>query len=171
MRLFFGILFASVAAFAAGDPAVYSVGNLTGVEIGAEGFLTLNDSKAVFRSGKSSVEIPYKHITNTELGAKITPPSDVPVYKFWELHKRLPGGRPVHQMLTIEFNAKDGAARTMTLEMEEAAAAQVIEQLDYGRGLRHRTRNNDAWWGDSLWRTTRNENTLNPERLGNSPVK
>ena len=29
--------------------------------------------------------------------------------------------------------------------------------------------NGDSWWGDGAWKTTRNNNTVSPESLGNAP--
>ena len=34
-----------------------------------------------------------------------------------------------------------------------------------------RAANGDSWWGDSAWKTTRNNNTLSPDTMGNSSTK
>jgi hypothetical protein len=167
------ILFLScAAAFAAGGgPAVYTVGNLEGISPGAEGILVLDAHKVAFRTGKGVVSIPYADIMESELGAKVTPPTDAPLYKVWKLHKRLDPERVIHQMLTLEYADKDGKPQTMTLEMEEPAAAAALAQIEMRQGKRHRSTNGEAWWGDSLWKTPRNNNTVEPEALGQSPAK
>ena len=51
----------------------------------------------------------------------------------------------------------------MTLEFEEAAANQTLAEIEIRQGKRtppkHAT-NGDAWWGDSAWKTNRNNNTV-----------
>jgi hypothetical protein len=136
--------------------------------------LVLEDGKAVFRSGKIVTSIPYSDIRDAELGTKVMPPSDVPLYKVWQLHKRFLTERPMHQMITFEFADKDGNPQTMTLELEESAAVETLTEVEIRQGKRARPRratNADAWWGDSLWKTRRNDNTVEPEALGNSPAK
>ena len=173
MRIWLGLCF-SVAALAAsgGGPAVYVVGNLEGISPGAEGMLVLENGKAVFRSGKTVMAVAYADIGSTELGTKLTPPTDIPLYKVWQLHKRFLSEKATHQLLTIEFS-RDGKDQTMTLELEETAAAETLESIEIKQGKRqpaHRSTNADSWWGDSAWKTTRNSNTVNADTLGHPPV-
>src|SRR6266700_2593534 len=86
---------AAAGAGAAGKPAVYVVGNLDKLSPGDEGVLVLEEGKAVFRSGKTLLPIPYADMRNTELGTKVVPPSDVPLYKVWRLPRRIVD-RPMH---------------------------------------------------------------------------
>ena len=170
------VLLASAAALAdaGGGPAVYVVGNLGGVSPGDEGTLVLDHDAVVFRSGKTVVSLPYGDIHNVELGTRVTPPSDVPLYKVWRLHKRFLTERPMHQMVNFEFADKDGNDHTMTLEFEEAAAIQTLVDIEIRQGKRtppRRATNGDPWWGDSAWKTSRNNNTVSPESLGTSPGK
>ena len=64
--------------------------------------------------------------------------------------------------------------KVLTLEFEEAAANQTVVEIEIRQGKRtpprHAT-NGDSWWGDSAWKTTRNNNTVTPESLGNSSGK
>src|SRR5881409_3963388 len=98
---------AAVIAGAGGGPAVYVIGNLEAMAPGSEGVLVLEDSKAVFRSGKVVTAIPYADIRDAALGTKVMPPSDIRLYKVWQLHKRFTE-RTMHQMLTFEFADQDG---------------------------------------------------------------
>jgi hypothetical protein len=176
MRIASLVLLASMAALAdaGGGPAVYVVGNLGGISPGDEGTLVLDHDAVVFRSGKTVVSLPYSDIHNVELGTRVTPPSDAPLYKVWRLPKRFLTERPMHQMVNFEFADKDGNDHTMTLEFEEAAAIQTLVEIEIRQGKRtppRRATNGDPWWGDSAWKTSRNNNTVSPESLGTSPGK
>jgi hypothetical protein len=174
MRIVSLLLFASVAALAGagGGLAVYVVGNLDGVSPGDEGTLVLDHDAVVFRSGNTVVSVPYDDIHNVELGTRVMPPSDAPLYKVWRLPKRFLTERAMHQMVNFEFAHKDGNDQNMTLEFEEAAANQTLVEIEIRQGKRtppkHAT-NGDSWWGDSAWKTNRNNNTVTPESLGTSP--
>ena len=173
MRVLGILMICGAAALAAeaGGPAVYTVGNLQGISPGTGGIVVLESRKLVFRSGKSVTAVPYADIMDAELGAKMAPATDAPLYKVWRLPKRISPDRVLHQMLTIEFADKAGNAQTMTFEMEEPAAAATLEQIEIRQGKRHRATNGDPWWGDSLWKTSRNNNSVEPEAIGNTPVK
>ena len=168
------LLLSSVVALAGsgGGPATYVVGNLESVSPGAEGILVLEKDQAVFRSGKTVLPMPYSDIHNVELGTKVVPTS-APLYKVWQLHKRLVE-RPVQRMVNFEFADKEGKDQTVTLEFEESAANETLAEIEIRQGKRippKRATNGDPWWGDSAWKTTRNNNTVSPEDLGNSPAK
>jgi hypothetical protein len=176
MRIASLLLLVSVAALAGagGGPAVYVVGNLDGVSPGDEGILVLDREAAVFRAGKTVLSLRYSDIHNVELGTRIMPPTEAPIYKVWRLPKRLLTERPMHQMVNFQFADKNGNDQTMTLEFEEAAANQTLVEIEIRQGKRtppkHAT-NGDSWWGDSVWKTTGNNNTVAPESLGNSAAK
>jgi hypothetical protein len=176
MRIASLLLVASVAALAGagGGPAIYVVGNLGGVSPGDEGTLLLDHDAVVFRSGKTVVSLSYSNIHNVELGTRVMPPSDAPLYKVWRLPKRFLTERPMHQMVNFAFADKDGNDQTMTLEFEEAAANQTLVEIEIRQGKRtppKRATNGDPWWGDSAWKTPRNNNTVNPDSMGASPAK
>jgi len=174
MRSISILLLSSVVAFAGsgGGPVVYVVGNLDGVSPGVEGILVLEKDQAVFRFGKTVLPMPYSDIHNVELGTKVVP-TFAPVYKVWQLHKRLVE-HPAQRMVNFEFSDKDGNDQTITLELDESAASDTLVEIEIRQGKRippKRATNGDPWWGDSAWKTTRNNNTVSPEDLGNSPAK
>ena len=174
MRSISILLLSSVVAFAGsgGGPVVYVVGNLDGVSLGVEGILVLEKDQAVFRFGKTVLPMPYSDIHNVELGTKVVP-TFAPVYKVWQLHKRLVE-HPAQRMVNFEFSDKDGNDQTITLELDESAANDTLVEIEIRQGKRippKRATNGDPWWGDSAWKTTRNNNTVSPEDLGNSPAK
>ena len=174
MRSISILLLSSVVAFAGsgGGPVVYVVGNLDGVSPGVEGILVLEKDQAVFRFGKTVLPMPYSDIHNVELGTKVVP-TFAPVYKVWQLHKRLVE-HPAQRMVNFEFSDKDGNDQTITLELDESAANDTLIEIEIRQGKRippKRATNGDPWWGDSAWKTARNNNTVSPEDLGNSPAK
>ncbi len=154
-----GVLFGSSSS---GTPASYVVGNIGKLSPGDEGKLVLLEEKAVFRSGKNEIAVPYDDIQNAELGTKLKPAPDASLLKVWQLHKRFTD-RTMHQMLIVEF----GDGQTMTLELEESAAAETLEAIQIKTGKLRRATNAEPWWGDSLWKTNKNNNTVSPEALGN----
>jgi len=175
MRSISLLLLSSVIAVAGsgGGPAVYVVGNLDGVSPGAEGILVLEKDQAVFRSGKTVLPMPYADIQNVELGTKVVPAS-APLYKVWQLHKRFLTEHPAQRMVNFEFTDKDGKDQSLTLEFEESAANETLAEIEIHQGKRippKRATNGDPWWGDSLWKTTANNNTVSSEDLGNAPAK
>src|SRR5207249_12052945 len=132
--------------------------------------LVLEQYQLVFRSGKMVLPVPYDDIRNVELGTKVVPPS-IPVYKVWQLHKRFLVERPMRRMVNFEFADKDGKEQSMTLEFDESAANDTLAEIEIRQGKRvppRRATNGDSWWGDSAWKTTRNNNTVSPEAMGNS---
>ena len=170
------LLLASAAALAGagGGPAVYVVGNLDSVSPGATGVLVLEKDRAVFRSGKTVLPVPYSDIHNVELGTKVVPSSGVPLYKVWQLPKRFLTERAAQRMVNFEFSGKDGNDQSMTLELDETAANETLVEIEIRQGKRtlpKRATNGDPWWGDSVWKTSGNNNTLSPEALGNSPAQ
>jgi hypothetical protein len=101
-------------------------------------------------------------------------PPNAPLYKVWQLHKRFLAEHPAQRMVNIQFSDKEGKDQTITLEFDEAAANETLAGIEIHQGKRippRRATNGDAWWGDSAWKTTRNNNTVSPDDLGNTPAK
>ena len=160
-----------VSAGSGGGPAVYTVGNIKDLSPGAEGLLILDNKQVTFRSGEVAIAMPYNNIHEAELGAKAMPPAEVPLYKVWQLHKRIRGERVMHQMLTLTVKDSSGDPQSLTLDMEEPAAVETLSEIEIRQGKRKRPTNGDSWWGDNVWKTTRNNNTVAGEPLGQSRVK
>ena len=170
MRVAAYVLLASGVALAGsgGAPAIYVVGNLEVVSPGAEGILVLEKEQAVFRSGKFVLPIPYSGIHSLELGTKVVPPS-VSLYKVWQLHKRFLTERPTPTdgQLRVLRAGRQGSKHD--LRAEESAANNALAEIETRQGKRiapKRTTVADSWWGDSAWKTTRNDNTVSPDDAG-----
>jgi len=65
------------------------------------------------------------------------------------------------------YESDDGSHGDIITQALVQADRQRLSALAYGG----RATNGDPWWGDSAWKTTRNNNTVSPEDLGNSPAK
>lgn len=158
-----------VAAPPSSAPAMYAIGDIQELSAGTAGTILLEDRQATFESANISIPIAYDTIQNVELGARLTPGKE-PAYKVWRLHKRFEE-RPLRRMLNIAFKDKSGQIRNITLQLSENAALQVQEALELRSGKRRRPTVSDAWWGDSVWKTKRNGDTLSDDRLGTAPAK
>ena len=160
--LFGGIAFAAANV----HTTTYVVGNLDNVSAGAIGSVNLSDDRAiVFHTRETTVQVAYVNITKAELGARVTHTPDVPLYKVWELHKRIFAPRDSTQYLTVDFKDAGGEDRTMTLELDESVASDMLKVIEIHQGKRPAAvydAHPDQWWGDGTWKTNRNTPKWSP---------
>lgn len=181
------VLLSLTAAFADSRPqtTTYVDGNLNGVSPNSGGTLMFSDEKAMYlHTGLETVAIPYEGIDKAELGAVKETSHDVPFYKVWA--RRHP--KTQTQYLIVNFKNEQGEDKTMTLELDTAAASSVLADLETRTGKKFAaetaaadenkpelkterpaknpatpapaaaatTKPADGWWGDSMWKTSRN---------------
>src|ERR1700691_4850325 len=94
-------ILACATAFAASraETSTYVDGNLTGVSPNTGGTLLFSDDKTlVFRTGLTTISVPYAAVTRSELGATRETSHGAPLYKVWARHKKTET-----QFLTLEF--------------------------------------------------------------------
>jgi hypothetical protein len=122
------------------------------------GLLAAADSATVtYIDGKTalhSIQIPYAQISKAELGV-IVPhtPDPEPLYKVWALPKRLV--KTETQQMKVAFTDENGRDQTMTLEMPKTSVDGVLGTIErYSPKVA-----NTSWWGDGVWKTTRNRDT------------
>ncbi len=161
-----GVL-ASSAAFGAPRPetTTYVDGNLKDVSPNTGGTLQFAEDKTMyFNTGVVSIPVPYASITKAELGATKTHSHDVPLYKVWALHKRLTE-KTQTQYLTVGFKNAEGEDQSMTLELAQSVAPDVLSTIQNRSGLRlarsKSAADPNAWWGDEFWKTARNADKWN----------
>lgn len=172
-------------AFAYGAPrpetSTYVDGNVTALKPNTGGTLVFSDDNSMkFRTGVAEVAVPYANISKAELGATQTHSHDDPAYKVWLLPKRL--HKTETQLLTVEFKNGLGEHQTMTLELAKDSAGSVLATIEEHGGKpvtdadgkpapksvaattkADSTKSADggksanAWWGDSFWKTNRNQ--------------
>jgi len=182
---------AAALAASRAETTTYVDGNLTGVSPNTGGTLLFPDENAMyFRTGLSNVAVPYSGISKVELGAVKETSHDVPLYKVWAIHKRFNGGNKTEtQLLILAFKNDEGEDKTMTLELAEPAVANVLAAIDNRTGKTWVEKTQvasskssgkkkpakegaeaktapeekpaDGWWGDSVWKTTRNADKWN----------
>jgi hypothetical protein len=214
-------LVCAATAFSASraETTTYVDGNLTGVSPNTGGTLLFSDEKAMyFRTGLATVSVPYSAITRSELGATREISHGAPIYKIWARHKKTET-----QFLTVEFKSEEGEAKTMTLELAQASAPEVLATIQDHRGKRDTaevasakpetapipapppapeaapeklakpapatvaksgpttnphdkgavasppTKPGSDWWGDDIWKTTRNASTWTKPVGTNAP--
>jgi hypothetical protein len=208
---------ASATVFAASraETTTYVDGNLTGVSPNTGGTLLFSDDKTlVFRTGLSTISVPYATVTKSELGATRETSHGGPAYKVWARKKKTET-----QFLVVEFKNEEGEAKTMTLELAQASAPTVlaaiqehtgsnqtsevavtkpgpgqetviktvpvaapapahvavssnkpiIDQHDRGSKASPATKPGSDWWGDDVWKTTRNASGWSKPTGTNAP--
>jgi hypothetical protein len=207
---------ACATAFAASraETTTYVDGNLTGVSPNTGGTLLFSDDNTlVFRTGLSTISVPYAAVTKSELGATRETSHGGPAYKVWARKKKTET-----QFLVVEFKNDEGEAKTMTLELAQASAPAVlaaiqehtknqtsevavltpgpgeqkvvktvpvaapapahvavssskpiIDQKDRGSKASPATKPGSDWWGDDVWKTTRNSSGWTKPTGTNAP--
>lgn len=136
-------------------PVTYLEGNLEGFATNASASLEFRDSKTMALHVKGSdAVIPYAAVSKTSERLVPVVTEKDPLYKVWSLHKRLLIPTPLHAV-TVVYKDKAGAEKSVTLEMEKAAAARVQAQVK--QATDKTAANNGSWWGDSVWKTQRNK--------------
>jgi hypothetical protein len=168
MRIALTLIAAGLAM--AGSPkqelVTYVDGNVTGVAPNTGGSLVFaNDSGMELRTGLATSAIPYAKISKAQLGRIREQASTEPLYKVWTLHKKIM--KPQLQKLALEYKNVDGEDKSMTIELERGAAAETIKTiLSYNEGvdtgIRQEASKTQEWWGDSVWKTSRNKDVWAP---------
>jgi hypothetical protein len=185
------------AVFADSRPetTTYVDGNLAGVSPNSGGTLMFSDDKAMYlHTGLETIAIPYDGISNAELGAVKETSHDVPLYKVWARHRH---PKTATQYLIVNFKNEAGEDKSMTLELATAAASSVLSDLEARTGKKFEPAQTQPpefkteraaashspamsakpatvgsandWWGDSLWKTSRNADKWGKPAGANTP--
>ena len=114
----------AAAAFGApqAETTTYVDGNLTGVSPNSGATLTYSgDKQMTLRTGLTNVEVPYENISHAELGA---------VKETSHGHKLLGHrSKTQTQLLIVNFKNGEGEEKSMTLELQQPAAATVLSSI------------------------------------------
>lgn len=143
-----------VAAADGPQPVTYVRGNLDGLSPNTGATVDVSGSKAIaLHNGTVKVEVPYAAISRAELSqpTEVATESE-PLYKVWSLHKRFLPKRRVQQ-LTVDYRTAAGENKTLTIEAEQHVAENVIAAIED----RTTPPSEKAWWGDTVWKTSRNK--------------
>ena len=180
--------FSIVAVFAAGlafadraaQTTTYVDGNVTGVAPKTGGtllFCRRSDHELPHRSDECQ-PCPYANISHAELGAVVETSHSEPLYKFWAHHKHT----PEDQYLIVNYANEEGEQKSMTLELAQTAAPDVLSiiqshapkavdlaKLQAANSKKPAPKPDvmkagpeaSGWWGDDVWKTTRNADKWN----------
>ena len=149
------ILACGLLAAADSATVTYIDGNVAELTPNSGATLYLNNSQSMeLKTPLHKVQIPYAQISKAELGSVLVHTADPkPLYKVWELPKRLMKSET--QQMTLAYTDGNGLDQTMTLEMSKTSAESVLATIE-----RHSAKvANAGWWGDNVWKTTRNRDT------------
>jgi hypothetical protein len=156
------------------ETSTYVDGNVSSLKPHTGGTLVFTDnSSMMFRTGLAEVAVPYANILHAELGATKTRHHDLPgvLAVVNRLHQT------ETQLLTVEFKSGLGEKQTMTLELAKPAASNVLatiqEHAPKSTVASAKTPDDKAaakedWWGDSYWKTTRNQDSWNTKEAANA---
>jgi len=157
------------------ETSTYVDGNVSSLTPHTGGTLVFTDKNSMtFRTGLAEVAVPYASILRAELGAIQVHSHDLPgvLAVVNRLHKT------ETQLLTVEFKSGLGEDQTMTLELARPAASSVLATIQ-----EHSPNSTVAaakapadkvvagkeeWWGDSMWKTTRNQDSWYAKEAANA---
>jgi hypothetical protein len=131
----------------------YLAGSLEGITSKATLDLT-NTKVMVLRSGSIKIEIPYMAISKSDVKTQEFAEKE-PLYKVWTLGSRLMPPTPQEEY-SLEYRDAKGATTTVTLGMEKSVADKLSARL--AKAEERKAAQRGDWWGDSYWKTKRNQN-------------
>ena len=146
------ILAGGLLAAADSATVTYIDGNVAELTANTGATLYLNGWQSMeLKTPLHKVQIPYAQISKAEVGSvMVHTPDPQPLYKVWNLPKRLVKSET--QQMTVAFTDGNGQGQTMTLEMSKASADSVLATIEQ----RSPKVANTGWWGDNVWKTSRN---------------
>lgn len=158
MRLTLTFFLVAGLAMAANTPqeVTYVDGTLDGFSLATETTLQLASAKhmVLHAKGAKNVEIPFSSVTSVDRQTVPVSVEKEPLYKVWNLPKRLAPAAPVEK-LAFEFRDKSGSIQRVTLETDKKTADRV--QANLKLAAQKRANDHGAWWGDEVWKTNRNK--------------
>ncbi len=149
------LLFAAVppaAVRGASAPVQYVGGTVKSIPVNSGGTFNFEDAKDFrFIYNGSEYKLPYDQITSTSI-------EKADIRRVWHV---FPAMSPIanHRMQTLVVNYTDatGATGTLNFELMEYRAVDAQETIAAKRSPVAAAPAETAWWGDKLWKTTRNQ--------------
>jgi hypothetical protein len=128
----------------------YVEGTLDGYSLETKATVELVSSKQLVLHGEgvSDVSIAYANVTGSEQKTVLVSPEKEPLYKVWDLPKRL-APPEAEQRVTLHFVDKSGAKQSVSFETDKKTAAKVMGAVKLAAD--QRAANGGAWWGDKMW--------------------
>jgi hypothetical protein len=168
---------ACIAVSAAPRPetSTYVDGNVSSLKPNTGGTLVFKDETSMtFRTGLAEVSVPYASIQRAELGATQTHSHELPLPGVLALVGRL--HKTETQLLTVEFKSGLGENQTMTLQLQKVGASNVLATIQEhtpktvtaAKTPADKPAAKEDWWGDSYWKTNRNQDSWNSKEAANT---
>jgi hypothetical protein len=153
------------------ETSTYIDGNVSSLKPNTGGTLVFTDNNSMtFRTGLAEVSVPYASIQHAALGAVQTHNHDLPLPGVLALVNRL--HKTETQLLTVEFKSGLGEKQTMTLQLAKPAASSVFATIQEHTpkatlAAEKTPAAKEDWWGDSYWKTSRNQDSWNAKEAAN----
>jgi hypothetical protein len=152
------LVFAAVtpaAVLAASDSVQYVGGTVKSIPVNSTGTFSFEDAKEFrFNYNGSMYKLPYDRITTTDIEK-----ADVRrVFHVFPAMSPIASHR--RQTLVINYTDAAGAAGTLNFELPEYRAAEAQETIAAKKspvGSFAAAAASNEWWGDSVWKTKRNQ--------------
>jgi hypothetical protein len=157
------------------ESSTYVDGDVASLKPNTGGTLVFTDSNSMtFRTGTAEVAVPYASIQRAELGATQTHKTEFPRMGPLALLNQI--HRTETQLLTVEFKSGLGEPQTMTLKLAKPAASTVMATIEEHTAKSVTARKpatetaaaKEEWWGDSYWKTSRNQDSWNAKEAANT---
>ena len=165
-HLISALLFAAVlpaAVHGASAPVQYVGGTVKSIPVNSGGTFNFDDAKDFrFTYDGSVYKLPYDQITSTSI-------EKADIRRVWHV---FPAMSPIanHRMQTLVVNYTDatGATGTLNFELMEYRAVDAQETIAAKRSPVAASPAETAWWGDKLWKTTRNQSVWDAQAAQNA---
>jgi hypothetical protein len=154
------------ALLAASDSVQYVGGTVKSIPVNSPGTFNFEDAKEFrFTYNGSVFKLPYDRITSTEI-------EKADVRRVMHV---FPAMSPIashrKQTLVISYKDASGAAGTVNFELAAYRAVEAQETIAAKRSPISPTAAaaaSNAWWGDSIWKTKRNQTTWSDQAAQNA---
>jgi len=132
----------------------YVGGTVESIPANAAGTFNFDDASDLrFTYGGSVYKLPYEQITGMDIKrAELRRVHKIPVPSVFPSHWK--------DILSINYKDASGSTGTLKFEMptlEALNARQMIQDKKAPAGESAATSENNQWWGDNFWKTTRNK--------------
>ncbi len=151
--------------YAASSAVEYVGGTVKSIPANTVGSLNFDDSKELkFSYGESVYKLAYEQVTATD----ITKGEGHHILRKIPVPSLVPGRRK--ETLTINYKDASGTAGTLNFELtaSQASAARDTIAAKKAAPQSETASQSSDWWGDKVWKTTRNQAVWDARTAQNS---
>jgi hypothetical protein len=149
------LLFAAVppaAIHGASATVQYVGGTVKSIPVNSTGNFNFEDAKDFrFTYGGSVYKLPYDQITSTSI-------EKADIRRVWHVFPAMsPIANHRQQTLVVNYTDATGATGTLNFELMAYRAVDAQETIAAKKSPVAASPAETAWWGDKMWKTTRNQ--------------